>query len=721
MTLMLGLVASSAAAAPLLTRWAGSVTPTNVLPEYPRPQMVRDQWQTLNGLWDFAITTDHHSPPAFFTNRILVPFPVESHLSGVGQRLDEHSTLWYRRHFTVPAAWRDRRLELHFGAVDWSAEVLLNGRRLGSHRGGYDAFSFDITAAANRDGDNELLVAVMDPTEGDQPRGKQSRKPEGIFYTPSSGIWQTVWLEPVPAVRVSGLSLVPELPGRSLRARVAANTLAENIRVEITVSFGGQPAGRGTGAPGAEIVVPLSVVRPWSPATPFLYDVEITLRRGAEVLDRVRSYFGLREIQLGTDDGGRRRLFLNGQPLFEMGVLDQGFWPDGLYTAPTDEALRFDLETAKLLGFNLVRKHVKVEPERWYYWADRLGLLVWQDMPSGNNATEEGRRQFEMELQRLVELHANHPSIVMWVLFNEGWGQAQSETERLVRRLKIMDPTRLVDNASGWTDLKVGDVIDLHSYPDPLAPPPEQRRAGVLGEFGGLSLKVENHTWSQQTWGYQAMPDAARLTDQYCSLLDKVWTLRRDNGLAAAVYTQLTDVETECNGFLTYDRAVLKVDPADVKTATGHLPMLLPEAQQGAFLWSYTTNAPPVGWMEAAFDATVWPTGNGGFGTRASPGAIVNTPWTTSDIWLRREFTLDPGFRPPAALAMHHDEDAEVYLNGVLAAKASGFVVRYREFAISAEASQALRPGRNVIAVHCHQTTGGQYIDVGLVAGPADQ
>jgi hypothetical protein len=342
-------------------------------------------------------------------------------------------------------------------------------------------------------------------------------------------------------------------------------------------------------------------------------------------------------------------------------------------------------------------------------------------MPSGNNATEAGRRQFEMELQRLVELHANHPSIVMWVLFNEGWGQAQSETERLVRRLKVMDPTRLVDNASGWTDLKAGDVIDLHSYPDPLAPAPEQRRAGVLGEFGGLNLKVENHTWSQQTWGYQAMANASRLTDQYCALLDKVWTLQREEGLAAAVYTQLTDVETECNGFLTYDRAVLKVAPDDITPANRQLPMLLPEAQQGEFTWSYTTNAPPADWMFPAFAAAAWPAGKGGFGTRLGPGAIVNTAWTTSDIWLRREFNLEPGFRAPGALVMYHDEDAEVYLNGVLAAKVDGFVVRYRQFPISPEATRALRPGRNVMAVHCHQTTGGQFIDVGLAAGPSDK
>lgn len=703
-------------AGPLLTRWADAVSPTNVLAEYPRPQMVRDEWKNLNGLWDCAITREPHYPPVDFTNQILVPFPVESHLSGVERTLDEQSTIWYRRHFTLPAAWRGRRLELHFGAVDWSAKVFLNGRPIGSHRGGYDAFTFDVSDVANWEGDNELMIAVMDPTEDDQPRGKQSRKPEGIFYTPSSGIWQTVWLEPVPATRIASLNLIPDLAAHSLRVQVSVNSLAEGLRVEVAASFAGQETGRRAGASGTEILVPLSLVRPWSPATPALYDLEITLRRGSEVLDCVRSYFGLRDIRLGADGAGRRALFLNGQPLFQMGVLDQGFWPDGLYTAPTDEALRFDLETAKQLGFNLVRKHVKVEPERWYYWADRLGLLVWQDMPNGNNTTEAGRRQFEMELQRMVELHANHPSIVMWVLFNEGWGQAQSDTERLVRRLKIIDPTRLVDNASGWTDLKTGDVIDLHSYPDPLTPPPEQRRAGVLGEFGGLSLKVENHTWSQQTWGYQVMADAARLTDQYCLLLDKVWILRVDNGLAAAVYTQLTDVETECNGFLTYDRAVLKVDPADIRTVNGHPPMLLADARQAAAVWQYTTNTPPPEWMSPEFDAAGWQAGKAGFGTHLSPGAIVNTVWNTDDIWLRREFTLEPGFRPPPALLMYHDEDAEVYLNGVLAVKSSGFIVRYKQFPLTPEARQALRAGRNVIAVHCHQTTGGQYIDVGLVA-----
>jgi hypothetical protein len=630
---LLLLLAAPALAAPLVTRWAATVSPTNVLAEYPRPQMAREQWQNLNGIWNFIISDDHEAPARSFTNQILVPFPVESFLSGVGRRLDEHSSLCYRRSFSVPANWRGQRLLLHFGAVNWSMRVYLNGLLIGSHRGGYDAFSFDLTSAANWSTENDLMVAVTNPTEGDQPRGKQSRNPEGIFYTPSSGIWQTVWLEPVPAVAIEELSLVPDLDARALRARVMVNSLAEDLEVEITARFAGQEAGRRSGAPGTEVVVPLTVGQSWSPSTPALYELEITLRRGVEALDRVRSYFGLRKIGVATDVSDQR-LFLNGEPLFELGVLDQGFWPDGLYTTPSDEAIRFDLETVKRLGFNLVRKHVKVEPERWYYWADRLGLLVWQDMPSGNNTTEEGRRQFEMELQRMVQQHANHPCIVMWALFNEGWGQGQSETERLVRRVKILDPTRLVDNASGWTDTKTGDVADLHSYPLPIAPPPELRRASVLGEFGGLGLIAENHdhTWSQQTWNYLAVPDTNQLTAHCCALLDKVWALQQENGLAAAVYTQLADVETECNGFLTYDRAVLKVDPAAIaatcrpplRLSEAHPSMLVPEAQQGAFSWNYTTNAPSIGWIQPDFHAAGWRVGTGGFGTQTS-GSIVNT------------------------------------------------------------------------------------------------
>ena len=711
----------------MMTRWAEGLSATNVLGEYPRPHLERQEWMNLNGVWRFEITgTNLASLQSVFrtlplavapagAGEIRVPFPIESTLSGVGRRLGEREVLWYQRRFTVPPAWRSNLVHLHFGAVDWSARVYVNGQLLGMHRGGFDAFSFDITRAVRWQGENVLVVEVRDPTEGDQPRGKQSRKPEGIFYTASSGIWQTVWLEPVPQVHVTSVNLVPDFTNNTMRAVVMANTGARDVTAEVSARFGDREAGRSAGEPGRETRVVLNPVRLWSPERPDLYDVEVTLRRGDEVLDRVRSYFGLREVRLGTDERGARRIFLNGKPVFQMGVLDQGFWPDGLYTAPSDEALRFDLETARALGFNLVRKHVKVEPARWYYWADRLGLLVWQDMPSANNATEEGRRQFQAELQRMLDQRAHHPSIIMWVLFNEGWGQF--DTERLTRRIKAADPTRLVSNASGWTDMKVGDVVDLHSYPNPVCPAPEQFRAGVLGEFGGLGLGVTNHTWSgQRPWGYQDVPDGERLTQLYTELLEKVWGLQGSNGLAAAVYTQLTDVETECNGFLTYDRAVLKMDAQRVRFANQRPPMLVPDGRLGSFGWRYCTARPETNWMAADYDAEDWKSGAGGFGTSKSPGVIVRTAWETPEIWLRREFMLPEGFRAPSKLSLYHDEDAEVYLNGVLAVKVTGYATSYSRFEIAPEARKALRAGRNVMAIHCRQSTGGQYVDAGLVA-----
>ena len=714
------LPAFAAANQPMLTRWAASVSATNVHPEYPRPQLVRERWLNLNGLWDYAITTDNRLPPQTFAGQILVPFPIESVLSGVEKRLDEQSALWYRRRFTVPPEWRGQRVQLHFGAVDWSTTVQLNGRTIGVHRGGYDSFTFDLTSALKWEGENELLVAVMDPTEGDQPRGKQSRKPEGIFYTPSSGIWQTVWLEPLPPAHITSIRLTPEFGTGAVRVIAMANSLDPELTAEVVVRFGNREVGRATGLTGSETLVPLALVRSWSPANPQLYDVTVTLRRGAAVLDEVGSYFGLREIRVGLDEQGMRRLFLNGQPVFQMGVLDQGFWPDGLYTAPSDEALRFDLEAAKELGFNMVRKHVKVEPDRWYYWADRLGLLVWQDMPSGNNATEAGRRDFRRELERMIDQKFNHPSIVMWVLFNEGWGQF--DTERLVRWIKAADPTRLVNNASGWTDAKVGDVIDVHSYPDPMVPAPDGVRAGVLGEFGGLGLNMEGHMWSDQTWAYQTLEDAKTLTSRCCALLHTMWRLQEANSLAAAVYTQLTDVETECNGFLTYDRAVLKMDAEKVSRANAHEPlalagmMVLPSALQGEFLWDYSTNAPPKDWMQPEFDSSNWLEGKGGFGASGTPGAILRTDWKNKDIWLRRDFILPESMPASLRLLIHHDEDAEVYLNGELAARLEGYTVGYELISISPEALAALRPGRNVIAIHCHQSSGGQFIDAGLLA-----
>lgn len=708
-----------AQAAPLATRWAAEVNPTNALVEYPRPRLVRRDWLNLNGLWDYAISSNGANAPAVFEGRILVPFPIESALSGVMRRLDETNTLWYRRSVTIPAAWRGQRVRLHFGAVDWRARVLVNGRMVGQHQGGYDPFSFDITEQLRWDNSEEIVVAVTDPTEGGQPRGKQSRKPEGIFYTANSGIWQTVWLEPVPATNIDDLRLTPDLDAGQLRVRMSVNSLSDQLRVEAVAFAEGREVGRVSGAANKELALPLREVKPWSPETPFLYDLTVTLTEGGRELDRVTSYFGMRKISLGKDEDGVTRMLLNDQPVFQIGTLDQGFWPDGIYTAPTDTALRYDVEVTRRLGFNLIRKHVKVEPARWYYWCDKLGLLVWQDMPSGDNATPESRRGFEAELLQMVrELH-HHPSIIVWVLFNEGWGQY--ETERLTQMLKSVDPSRLVNNASGWTDMRVGDLIDVHSYPGPDSPDPESRRASVLGEFGGLGLSITGHVWSASFWGYRMMANAEDLNERYARLLKQVWSLHDLRGLSAAVYTQTTDVETECNGFLTYDRAVLKLDPTRTRAANRgdergpRMKVILPDAQLGRSVWRYTTTSPGDDWFKPGAEVTTWREGTSGFGTSITPGARVNTLWDTSDIWLRREFNLLAAEIGGLKLRVYHDEDAEIYLNGVLALKLTGFFTDYREFEIAPEAARTLRPGINTIAVHCHQTSGGQCIDVGVL------
>lgn len=705
--------------APIRTRWAAKVDPRAPHPEHPRPQMERTEWLTLNGIWELEIVSEKGPPPVGreLPGRILVPFPVESSLSGVGRQAER---LWYRRTFQVPPAWSGKRIFLRFGAVDWEAEVFVNGVALGSHRGGYDAFDFDITPALKPAGPQELLVGVYDPTDGgDQPRGKQVRKPGGIFYTPTTGIWQTVWLEPVPEAHIARLWMAPDADRGLLRLHVETSEAGRPLEVRAVARDGAREVGAAGGAPGKEIEVAVEKPRLWSPEDPHLYDLEVLLVDGKAEVDRVRSYFGLRKIEVAPV-GGVPRILLNGKPVFQIGFLDQGFWPDGIYTAPSDEALRCDIEMTKKLGMNMIRKHVKVEPERWYAWTDRLGILVWQDMPSGNNSTPEAKRQFEVELEEMVRERWNHPSVILWVVFNEGWGQF--DTERLVEKVKSLDPTRLVNNASGWTDRKVGDVHDIHAYPGPAAPPAEPRRAAVLGEFGGLGLKIDGHTWEEKTWGYQGMADREHLTRRYVELLSRVWGLAREAGLSAAVYTQTTDVETECNGLLTYDREILKPDLDAVARANrGDVPAyivdeIVPTSRKKGLEWRYALEAPPESWMRPGFDDARWKVGRGGFGTRGTPGAIVRTEWRTGEIWLRREFDLKAVPEGSLVFLAHHDEDVEIYLNGVLAAKATGYTTDYEELPMTPDGRAALKLGKNLIAVRCRQTAGGQYIDVGIAA-----
>lgn len=711
---------------PLMTRWAADVSPDRVLPEYPRPQMVRDRWLSLNGLWSFAQRPSEQAlfrddPPAP-DGRVLVPFPPESALSGL-MVPPGRQYLHYRRAFRIPADWpAGDRILLHFGAVDYRCRVSVDGRPVAEHTGGYDPFAADITDALAGTGPHTIDVLVVDESDAtDQPRGKQQVKPEGIWYTPTSGIWQTVWLEPVPATRIADFRLTPDLSAGRLSVHVEAEGGTAGLTVRAVALDGSREVAEARFPPGTDGAIVLPEVRPWSPDDPYLYDLRLELIEDGRVADTVKSYFGMRSVAIGKDEKGVNRILLNGRPLFQVGPLDQGFWPDGLYTAPTDEALRFDLEFTKRLGFNMVRKHVKVEPARWYFWADRLGLLVWQDMPSGNN-TGPGREQFERELRAMVRTHRNHPSIVMWVVFNEGWGQF--DTARLCADVKSIDPTRLVNNASGWTDKGVGDVHDIHNYPDAACPAPESGRAAVLGEFGGLGLPVANHRWKERAWGYQDMRDRDHLTRRYGELLRRAYAFRDDPGLCAAVYTQTTDVEIECNGLLTYDRAVVKVDPSLVARANRGDFSWLPERRPvlpaadtpPAGAWRYTTDAPPTGWTDPGFDDSAWREGIAGFGTRGTPGARVGTEWTSPEIWLRRGFTLPDGADPRRLwLWVHHDEDAEVFINGVPACELKGFTTGYAEAPIRPDALAAVHAGHNTIAIHCRQTRGGQYIDAGLV------
>jgi len=700
--------------APLMTRWAKDVSPENVHVDYPRPQMVREKWMSLNGLWQFQHVAELGQPPVGkqLERQILVPFPPESALSGVMERGER---MWYRREFEIPADWKGQSVLIHFGAVDWESDVYVNGQHLGQHRGGYDPFTYDITEALKPEGKQELLVAVFDPTDaGDQPRGKQVREPHGIWYTPTSGIWQTVWMEPVPAGNYIGnFTITTDFDSSTVRVDVGvARTTRNNYDPEVTIDVLDGDKVIATGKNRQPIKI--ANAKPWSHENPHLYNLR--LRTDS---DAVQSYFGMRKIEVKKDDKGFNRLFLNNEPVFHIGLLDQGFWPDGLYTAPTEEALRYDIEVTKQLGFNTIRKHVKVEPARWYYHADKLGVLVWQDMPNGNNKTDESRKQFELELRNVINALRNSPAIVMWVPFNEEWGQF--DTERVVAMVQELDPTRLVNNASGWVDKGVGHVHDIHQYPGPAAPKVEEKRAGVLGEFGGLGLYIDGHHWTEKNFSYRGMQDAEQLTHEYRKLLGRVWTLRDDQGLAAAIYTQTTDVEGEINGLLTYDRELIKTDVEQIVAAnTGNIPrtdvqVVVATSQQEPQTWRYTFDAPPEKWFAVGFDDSKWEQGPGGFGTEGTPGAIVRTTWNTPQIWIRREFELPAGVDAGELhLLMHHDEDAEVYLNGVLARRVKAHVSEYTEYRIRDEARAALKPGRNVIAIHCRQSTGGQYIDAGL-------
>jgi len=568
----------------LRSQWASKVDKNNPLPEYPRPQLVRPSWLNLNGIWEASVH-DLDSEPSF-SDTIIVPFPAGSDLSGFDHVLQPNEILTMRRSFHSPILGTTERLRLHFGAVDWSCTVFVNGILVGTHAGGFDPFFFDITDALIQSEEQEIIVSVTDPTDtGDQPVGKQTLNPFAIQYTAVAGIWQTVWLEPVPLSCIERSTTVTNIAESSVSVRCHISNASDTMSVIFTCTGNGSVLSQ-TESPikqgQTETVLNISDLRLWCPSDPFLYDLQLQLiDSSGEVVDVVDSYFGAREITCEPDRSGHQRLFLNGEPVFHLGLLDQGWWPEGLFTAPTDDALKFDIEATLAMGFNTIRKHVKVEPARWYWHADRLGVLVWQDMPStafdmvafGKQLSEGTQPEdmewdlispgndpegFLIELDAMIDALESFSSIVVWVPFNEAWGQ--HNTDEVLTHVMMRDPSRLVDGPSGWTDTGTGHMRDHHLYQNAeKLPAHEDGRATVYGEFGGISLFVDNHVMVEKGWGYTKTESAEDFRASYSKLLSDISGLIPE-GLAGVIYTQTTDVESEINGLLTYDR-VYKIDP----------------------------------------------------------------------------------------------------------------------------------------------------------------
>jgi hypothetical protein len=732
----------------IMTNWANNVTPENVWKEYPRPQMVRTDWLNLNGLWDFEITErDTNKIAINYARKILVPFCVESALSGIKETITGKQQMIYRRFFSIPSHWNQKHLILHFEAVDYEAKVWVDGKYVGIHKGGYDHFQFDIAGFLNKDEKHEIKLVVWDPTnEGSQPIGKQALPAirNRTKYTATSGIWQTVWLEPTNEVAIESIKIIPNIDNGTISLQTKVVGATQGARIKIQAFDQGKEIASSIAAIGEPVSLQLNQPKLWSPTNPFLYDFKLSLINDGKVSDEVSSYFGMRKISMGRDQEGYMRILLNNEIIYQLGPLDQGYWPDGILTPASDQALRYDIAYLKKIGANMDRMHMKVQPERWYYHCDQLGILVWQDMVSPTKFIDTKSNlnpsDFELEHNITVDQLYNHPSIIQWVLFNESWGQY--DTERLTAALKAKDPTRLVINASGWHDKKVGDIRDFHDYtihPAVALVNKNDNRAMVLGEAGGIDLLIPGHLWTpdlkggtkiKTDWSIDfkkgIVKSSDELIEKYKILLDALFQLKK-YGLNAVVYTQISDVEDEISGWMTYDRKVSKLPETTFAalhqqffkpTMTGKfiLPLSMNEPQQ----WNYSFTAPSNDWIKNIM-LSDFKTGMAPFGIESNNVHKVNTTWNTNSLFLNKEFTLS-SVPSKLSLIACNTGITEVYINGAYVMQFNNFLkndpeVKISETILSNEAMKLLKVGVNQLSLKFNFPSVGKpvyYYDFGI-------